>query len=175
MLLKLFPDFRAGKTPGYTCQFRKGTRSPAGHLCVLATPARATHPVTDVSTSCISGTTSVRLLSCRDPARSTLPLCGRRGGNAGQRQVSAAAASWAPCYSSTYTPRGLARHLIYPSSVLLLVPGRVTVGTQLSPLCSPHKDVTASRVAVYWGADPRKCQSGVEQGDRRREEGHGGV
>lgn len=51
--------------------------STAGRLCAPAARGWATHPVTDVSTSCISGTVSVRVLSCRDSERSTLPLWGR--------------------------------------------------------------------------------------------------
>lgn len=51
--------------------------STAGCLCAPAARGWATHPVTDVSTSCISGTVSVRVLSCRDSERSTLPLWGR--------------------------------------------------------------------------------------------------
>lgn len=47
--------------------------------CALATQGCATHPVMDVSTSCISGTIRVRLLSCSDSERSTLPLQGKRG------------------------------------------------------------------------------------------------
>lgn len=39
--------------------------------CVLDT-----YPVMDVSTSCTSGTVSVRVLSCRASERSVLPLCG---------------------------------------------------------------------------------------------------
>lgn len=67
-------------TPGYTCKFKTfktGTVFLAEHLCGLATQAWATHPVMDVSTSCTSGTISVRVLSCRDSERSVLPLCGK--------------------------------------------------------------------------------------------------
>ena len=97
-------------TPDYKRKVRKGTPPPAGRLCVLAAPVQVTHPVMDVSTSCISGTTSTRLLSCRDSERSTLPLCGREHWSARVW----AAASQAPYYSSTNTPQRLARHLIYP-------------------------------------------------------------
>lgn len=63
--------------PAASVNTGKARRSTAGHLCVPAAQDWATHPLTDVSTSCISGTVSVRMLSCRDSERSTLPLRGR--------------------------------------------------------------------------------------------------
>lgn len=61
----------------------------------------ATHPVMDVSTSCISGTVSMRVLSCRDSERSTLPLCGAKEEGAVQHSQPTAGI-FPSCHSSLF-------------------------------------------------------------------------
>lgn len=92
----------------------------------------------DVSTSCISGTASVSMLSCRDSARSVLPLCGESG----MKLVSTRSQQQPPCSALELSLHSPGADCTYLSSLLFLVPAQGDSGTLLSQLSSPHKDVS---------------------------------
>ena len=113
--------------PGYTSNHKRSTGFRSRQICVPAT-----HPVMDVSTSCISGTVSVRVLSCRDSERSMLPLRRERGGDTGQHSPPTEGVS-PPCNRSpfcTFLPSTLFFVPVWHPSALW------------SQLYSPHKDMS---------------------------------
>ena len=144
--------FKAGKKwdrqgpglPATHANTSKARCATAGSRCVLA--GLATHPVMDVSTSCISGTVSVRVLSCRDSERSTLPLRGRERGECRSVLATRQQACLFRVRPQSVTLRGLTVHLTCPQFCFRSL-YRVTVGTVLSRLRSPSQVVSTGSVS----------------------------
>lgn len=101
-------------------------------------PGLATHPVMDESTSCTSGTVSVSVLSCRDSARSVLPLCGESR----RKLVSTRSQRSLLCSALELGLHSPGAGCTCLPSVLVLVPVQSDRGTLLSQLSSPHKEVS---------------------------------